>query len=111
MKKVMLVILMFLLLVPTLPAFAADDNMPDSDEQGPDVQKPGGFTPCLYSFIYGPRAAYEFNEGRKIRTSEKFCLIFPFAPIVKMIDAYDAYKGKTMSEVVVEEDLDKDAEK
>ena len=71
-----------------------------------ELLKRGGFRPCVYSLCLGPRIGLEYNEGRKARSSEKICLIPFFGWAWHIMNAYDAYKGKGMSEVVAEEGLD-----
>ncbi|RMF97391.1 MAG: hypothetical protein D6734_02315 [Candidatus Schekmanbacteria bacterium] len=108
MKRSLIIFSLLLILVTPLLSYAKED-IPLAGEQQEMEKKPGGIKPCLISIFIGPRAAFEYNEGRKIRTSEKFCLTVILSPIVKLLDGIDAYKGKTMSEIVVEEDLDEKA--
>ena len=65
----------------------------------------GGCGPALGSFCLGPRVGLEMNDGRGIRTIEWFALVIPLVPQAMM--GYEAYSGKTMSEVAAVEGLDK----
>ncbi len=110
MKRILIILIVaFLLITPALSI--AEEEIPLAGKQQEEVKKPGGITPCLISVFISPRAAFEYNEGRKIRTSEKFCLSGILAPIVLLLDGIDAFRGKTMSEIVVEEDLDENVVK
>ena len=110
MKRILIILLTALFLTAPLLSIAEED-IPLAGEQQKEVKKPGGLKPCLISVFIGQRAALEYNEGRKIRTSEKFCLTGILSPIVMLLDGIDAFRGKTMSEIVVEEDLDEDVVK
>ena len=67
----------------------------------------GGPLSFLTSCCFGPRVALEANDGRQIRTLEWL----RFIPVVNIYPAlylpYEAFAGKTMSEIVAEEGLDK----
>jgi hypothetical protein len=68
--------------------------------------KKNGFEGALASFFLGPRIGNELDV-RKIRTKEWLQLV-PCVCIYPMITIpLEAYKGKTMSEIEVEEGLRK----
>ncbi|OGL47214.1 MAG: hypothetical protein A2W05_09070 [Candidatus Schekmanbacteria bacterium RBG_16_38_10] len=126
MKKFFIIIIIVLLckLLTPLLTFAAEteERLQDDDSNSSpsailkedekdifdekELSKRGGFRPCVYSLCLGPRIGLEYNEGRKARSSEKICLIPFFGWAWHIMNAYDAYKGKGMSEVVAEEGLD-----
>jgi hypothetical protein len=68
------------------------------------LEERGGCGACFTWYCFGPRVAYELNDGRKIRAIEWWNLFVPVIPQVMMFK--EAYDGKTMSEVVAEEGLD-----
>lgn len=72
---------------------------------GPSATK-GGFLACLTACCLSPRVSYERNESRKIRTKELLLLI-PIVNIVFIIlIGLEAFNGKTMTQVALEEGLD-----
>lgn len=72
---------------------------------GPSPTK-GGFLACLTACCLSPRISYERNESRAIRTKELLLLI-PIVNIVFIIlIGLEAFNGKTMTQVALEEGLD-----
>lgn len=73
----------------------------------PAPSEKGGPISFITSCCFGPRVALEANNGRNIRTMEWFTLI----PLVNIIPVtymcYEAYSGKTMSEIAASEGLDR----
>ena len=126
MKKfsIIIIIVLFCKLLTPVLVFAAEteEKVQDNDSSSSpssilkenekdifdekELSKRGGFRPCVYSFCLGPRIGLEYNEGRKLRSSESICWIPFFGWALHILNAYDAYKGKGMSEVVAEEGLD-----
>ena len=83
-KKVMSVILIALLIVPTL-AYAEQVKV--------DTTQKGGVEPCLASCCIGPRVGLELNEGKEIRTAEWIGSLGQFVPYVGFLARpYMAYK-------------------
>src|SRR5688500_11613255 len=63
----------------------------------------GGIVACIISCYLGPRVAFERNEGRDIRMNELLALI-PFIGLIFIIlMALEAYNGKTMTQVAIDE--------
>ncbi len=92
MKKVIRIILISLILSTCLAitSFAGDK---------------GGIGPCCASLCLGPRVGLEMNEGKKIRTLEWLHLVPVVGYIAIIFETYEAYTGKTMSEVASAESL------
>lgn len=67
----------------------------------------GGFVPALASCCLGPRIGLEMNDGRKVRSMELFTLVPIIGIVPAVMMAYEAYEGKTMSEIAENEELDK----
>ncbi len=96
----------------------AKENMLDSRPippagKGRGRPDKGGIAACCVSCYLGPRVAFERNEGRAIRSKEMLILILSFIPLVNIIAlvlvillALEAYNGKTMTQVAMEEGLD-----
>lgn len=81
----------------------------DSADMGKPIEvqgefKKGGCTPFLASCCIGPRVGYELNDGRQVRNIEWLSMIVPVIPRLYMM--YEAFDGKTMSEVATAERLD-----
>jgi hypothetical protein len=66
------------------------------------VEKPGGFGACLIAFYLGPRVAFEHNQGRGIRVKDWLVLVY----IGGLLQALEAYSGKTMTQIAKDEGLD-----
>lgn len=85
----------------------AAENLGGVAVKAPAPKTKGGPMSFLTSCCLGPRVALEANDGRKIRTMEWLGLI----PVINIIPAlylpYEAFAGKTMSEIVAAEGLDK----
>src|SRR3972149_4053297 len=79
-----------------------------SEEKKPEkeTKSRGGVKPFIYSLCLGPRIGLEYNEGRKARDSEEMCWIPILGQVMHFLNAIDAGKGETMSEVVAKEGLD-----
>jgi len=62
---------------------------------------------CLCSYCFGPRVGAQLHE-RKVRTKE-WTRIIPIYGIIPAVQiALEAYNGKTMIEIVEQEDLSKE---
>jgi len=70
------------------------------------VTEKGGITSCLVACYFGPRVAFERNEGRHIRTYEILAIIPIVNLIVAILGGLEAYNGKTMTQIAKDEGLD-----
>lgn len=83
----------------------AMDSRPIPAPKGNAASK-GGITACLVTCYFGPRVAFERNEGRKIRSKEIW-LVIPILNVVAVIlMGLEAYNGKTMTQIARDEGLD-----
>jgi len=106
MKKISFLILLILFSQLFLPFLVSSQEKESQNKLEKEVPKRGGFKPFIYSLCLGPRIGLEYNEGRKVRTTESICWLPIFGWALHFINAVDAGKGKTMTEVVAEEGLD-----
>lgn len=89
----------------TMTEYAKENNLdsrPIPQAHGANATK-GGITACLIACYLGPRVALEHNEGRKVRTYDILRLILN---IGTLLEALEAYNGKTMTQIVKDEGLD-----
>jgi hypothetical protein len=92
----------------TMSEFAKENAMDSRPIPAPkgNVASKGGITACLVTCYFGPRVAFERNEGRKIRSKEIW-LIIPILNIVAaVLMGLEAYNGKTMTQIARDEGLD-----
>ncbi len=89
----------------TMAKVAAEERLGGVRVQAVAPAKKGGVVPGLVACCFGPRVGLEMNEGRKVRTMEWIGLVVPVIP--SAIIAYEAYQGKTMSQVAAAEGLDR----
>jgi len=68
-------------------------------------EKKGGILPCFVACCLGPRIGLEMNEGRDIRLLEWLTLVPIVGIVTKLMMVFEAYQGKTMSEIAAEENL------
>jgi hypothetical protein len=92
MKKYLSIILVIIFLSPCLSTSFAEGSK-------------GGVGPCLASCCIGPRVGLEMNDGRKIRTLEWLTLVPVVNIVTILMQCYEAYQGKTMSEIAAAEKL------
>ena len=113
MRKYFALIILICFIQPLFPAMPSAQEKEDKTKENQSISTEkreiihrSGLKSFFYSLCLGPRIGLEYNEGRKVRTSEALCWIPIFGWVLHFINAVDAGKGKTMSEVVSKEGLD-----
>ena len=89
--------------LPTAPSINKEKQSVPTEKK--EIIHRSGLKSFFYSLCLGPRIGLEYNEGRKIRSSEAMCWIPLVGQILHFINAVDAGQGKTMSEIVAKEGL------